>query len=93
MEHDRLEDTHSQPSYQHKLHAHPAEMRTIVEVATSVVVITPPREGESDFTEERPPKKPSPQWHRLHVRTHVIVTDAIAAPTLQQGKSNRKFVG
>jgi hypothetical protein len=51
MEHDRLEGTHSQPGYQHKP-TNTAEANTVIEVVTSVIVITPPRASDSDFIRE-----------------------------------------
>jgi hypothetical protein len=62
MEHDRREGAHNHPSYQTQTaHTHCCKRESSSRLPAGVIVITPTRASDSDFTEERPPKKTSPQ--------------------------------
>jgi hypothetical protein len=56
-----LDDRHgTRPSRghtQHKPHTHHCKQASSSRLSADVIVITPPRASDSDFTEERPPRK------------------------------------
>jgi hypothetical protein len=59
MEHDHREGTHGHPGYQiSTTHSH-IRQGSSPRLLTSVIIITPPRASDSDFTKETTKEDPS----------------------------------